>query len=106
MNLTVGKSIMYIISYDISKDKKRRKISKELENYGKRVQYSVFECNLDKKRFDELYHKLVKLMGTGETEDSIRVYSLCKNCIEKTTVIGVASIQDDLDKQLEEIFVV
>ncbi len=106
MNPTAGKSTMYIISYDISKDKKRRKISKELENYGKRVQYSVFECDLDKKRFDELYHKLVHIMGTDETEDSIRVYSLCKNCVEKTTVIGVTSIRDDLDKQLEEIFVV
>ncbi len=106
MSLTPGKNIMYIISYDISKDKKRRKISKELENYGKRVQYSVFECELDKKRFEELYLKLVHQMGTEETEDSIRIYSLCKNCVEKTAVIGVKTGKDDLDSQLEEIFVV
>ena len=49
---------MYLISYDICGDKKRRNIAKELENYGKRVQYSVFECDLDKSKFDELYQKL------------------------------------------------
>ena len=35
---------MYIVSYDITSNKLRRKIAKELENYGVRVQYSVFEC--------------------------------------------------------------
>ena len=34
---------MYLISYDITKDKVRRKVDKELENYGRRVQFSVFE---------------------------------------------------------------
>ncbi len=106
MSLTVGKSTMYIISYDISKDKKRRKISKKLENYGKRVQYSVFECELDKKRFEELYQKLVLEMGTEESEDSIRIYSLCKNCVEKTAIIGVKTVRDDLDSQLEDIFII
>lgn len=106
MSPTAGKSIMYIISYDISKDKKRRKISKELENYGKRVQYSVFECELDKKRFEELYKKLVFQMGNEESEDSIRIYSLCRNCIEKTAIIGVKKNREDPDGQLEEIFIV
>ena len=53
---------MYIISYDITSNKIRRRIAKELENYGIRVQYSVFECNVDKARLKEVYTKMVHLM--------------------------------------------
>ena len=33
----------YLITYDIEDDKKRKKISDELEAFGYRVNYSVFE---------------------------------------------------------------
>ena len=38
---------MYVISYDISENKIRNKVAKILEGYGKRIQYSVFECDID-----------------------------------------------------------
>ncbi|MCR5093348.1 MAG: CRISPR-associated endonuclease Cas2 [Lachnospiraceae bacterium] len=79
---------MYLVSYDITSDKRRRKIAKELENYGRRVQYSVFECELDKARFSQLYKKLVLLME-GEAEGNIRIYTICVNCIEKLMTIGL-----------------
>ena len=53
---------MYIVSYDITSNKLRRKIAKELENYGIRVQYSVFECDLDVSRFNEMYKDIIRLM--------------------------------------------
>lgn len=79
---------MYIISYDITSNKLRRKIAKELENYGIRVQYSVFECNIDKTRLKEVYTKMVHLMD-GVEEGSIRCYELCKNCEQKVHIIGI-----------------
>ena len=78
---------MYLVSYDISEDKLRNKVAKELKNYGIRVQYSVFECNLTSKRYQELYQKLVKLVS-GQAEDSIRVYYICAGCQEKMSCIG------------------
>ena len=66
---------MYIVSYDITSNKLRRKIAKELENYGVRVQYSVFECSLDSSRFNEMYKKLVQLMK-GVEEGNIR-FTIC-----------------------------
>jgi len=39
--------MFYVISYDVSDDKKRRKLAKYLESYGVRVQYSVFETELN-----------------------------------------------------------
>ncbi len=78
---------MYLISYDITKDKVRRKVAKELENYGRRVQFSVFECDITKAQYAKLYGKLLKLMKKEE-EGNIRFYSLCANCLAKTEVIG------------------
>ena len=79
---------MYVVSYDISNDKRRKKIAKEMENYGKRVQYSVFECYLDRSKYEELYHKLTILMAE-ETHGSIRIYRLCKTCTAQIVTIGV-----------------
>lgn len=36
--------LFYVVVYDISSDKQRKKVSDLLEGYGLRVQYSVFEC--------------------------------------------------------------
>ena len=53
---------MYVISYDITDTKRRNKIFKVLKNYGEHKQYSVFECDISKKRFDALYRELLDLM--------------------------------------------
>lgn len=79
---------LYVISYDISRDKIRNKVANELENNGKRVQYSVFECTLTAANFRKLYQKLLQLCS-NEEPDSIRIYTLCENCVEKIQIIGV-----------------
>lgn len=78
---------MYLISYDISNDKRRRKIAKTIENYGKRVQYSVFECDLEKDRMKELYAILAENMKE-DPDGSIRIYNICENCLKKVSIIG------------------
>lgn len=80
--------LFYIVSYDISSNKLRRKIAKELENYGVRVQYSVFECDLDNDRYQEMYQKLIRLMNDIK-EGSIRFYEVCSECRKKTHIIGI-----------------
>ena len=40
----------FIICYDITDDSLRAKIVKILEDYGERIQYSVFEFNLTKEK--------------------------------------------------------
>ncbi|MBQ9443435.1 MAG: CRISPR-associated endonuclease Cas2 [Lachnospiraceae bacterium] len=79
---------MYVISYDVEKDKIRNKIAKTLEDYGSRVQYSVFECRINQKQCDKLYAKLAKLMA-DEEEGNIRIYTVCANCEAKLATIGI-----------------
>jgi CRISPR-associated protein Cas2 len=79
-----------VICYDISDDKKRGKVANILEDYGKRVQYSVFECKLDDKTFTELLDKL-KPFANGN--DSIRVYQLCESCLKRVIILGSSEIE-------------
>lgn len=39
----------YLICYDISHEKRLAKVAKTMRGYGERVQYSVFECQLNGK---------------------------------------------------------
>lgn len=79
----------YVISYDISKTKARNKVAKILEGYGRRIQYSVFECEADGAAFANLYAKLLKQTLESGT-DSIRIYHLCKKCSGEILTIGTA----------------
>jgi CRISPR-associated protein Cas2 len=66
--------LFYVVTYDIPCDKRRRKVSKLLEGYGQRVQYSVFECVLAVGKYQELQRRLAKRVNLSE--DSVRFYPL------------------------------
>lgn len=80
---------MYVVSYDISSDRLRNKVAKTLLGYGKRVQYSVFECRISQNDFGEMYRKLAMLMADSE-EGSIRFYQLCGKCENTIREIGIS----------------
>jgi len=74
-----------IISYDISDDRTRNKVANLLADYGKRVQYSVFECHLDASTLEKLVDQLKPF---AEGNDSIRVYQICDACLKKAVLLG------------------
>ena len=76
-----------VISYDISDNKRRAKVAKIMEGYGYRVQYSVFECDLDNKKLAELRRRLRPLVNRKE-EESVRFYPLCADCERRVKVLG------------------
>ena len=68
--------MFYLVSYDIVDDRRRARVHKLLKNYGTRVQYSVFECQLEAARLAELRQRLKPFLDTKQ--DSLRAYRLCK----------------------------
>ncbi len=76
-----------VISYDIKDDKRRSKIFKVLKNFGQWMQFSVFECELDKANFLRLKDRLDHLID-AEKEDSIRFYFLCEGCKRQVERVG------------------
>ena len=75
-----------VVSYDIKDNNRRDKVCNELKNYGEHVQYSVFECDLDRAQIKELQMKLGRLIH--RRQDSVRYYFLCKGCLERVEVQG------------------
>lgn len=78
---------MYLITYDIVKDKNRVKVAKALLDYGVRVQYSVFESDMTENEL-KLLLRVIASRIDPET-DSISVYSLCVGCEQKIISLGV-----------------
>lgn len=83
-----------LVTYDISNDKRRLKIMKALEDYGRRVQYSVFECHLTPKEIKRLKVRLAPLVNPKDW-DSIRFYYLCIDDVLRTEIIGRGEVSLD-----------
>ena len=52
----------YIVSYDISDPKRLRRVFKTLRNWGDHLQYSVFECQLNRTDLVRLRAQLTEII--------------------------------------------
>jgi CRISPR-associated protein Cas2 len=82
--------LFYIVTYDIPSAKRRKKVSDLLEGYGKRVQYSVFECVLPQLKYEELRQRLKK--AVKPEEDSVRFYPLSRHTLGQVEVWGEPAV--------------
>ena len=55
-----------------------------LEDYGTPVQYSVFECLLDKEELARMKRSIARVIRP--TIDEVRYYYLCRSCLARTEV--------------------
>jgi CRISPR-associated protein Cas2 len=81
-----------VISYDISDDRTRNKVANLLLDYGRRVQYSVFECLVDTKTLDKI---IALLKPFVEGTDSIRVYPICGACLKNVVLLGRGELTEE-----------
>lgn len=71
--------MLVLITYDVNTEtsegcKRLRHVAKACQDYGQRVQNSVFECELDTGMFLKVKDRLVRLINAEE--DSLRFYML------------------------------
>ncbi|MGN1422847.1 MAG: CRISPR-associated endonuclease Cas2 [Oscillospiraceae bacterium] len=89
--------MMTLVSYDVSTTDKSgrtrlRKVAKECQNYGQRVQNSVFEIDVDYGTFLKVKDKLLKLIDPQQ--DSLRIYYLGNNWHSRIEHFGTKSTYD------------
>lgn len=89
--------MMVLITYDVQTEseggaKRLRKIAKECQNYGQRVQNSVFECLVSPEQFVVLRSKLEKIMD--KEKDSLRYYFLGSNWHRRVEHVGAKKTYD------------
>ena len=84
--------MLVLITYDVNTEtasgkKRLRKVAKQCENYGRRVQNSVFECILDQAQSIMLKQSLIDIID--ENVDSLRFYYLGNKYQTKVEHVGV-----------------
>jgi CRISPR-associated protein Cas2 len=67
-------------------------VAKACENYGQRVQFSVFECLVDPAQWAELRHQLVEKIDLDH--DSLRFYFLGANWKRRIEHVGAKTAYD------------
>ena len=89
--------MLIVVTYDVSTETaggrtRLRKVAKQCQNYGLRVQNSVFECKMDEAQFVAFKSKLLKLIN--EDEDSLRFYRLGNAYQSRIEHYGSKKVQD------------
>jgi len=88
--------MMVLVSYDVSIDNngqgRLRRVSKLCQNYGQRVQKSVFECIVDPSQWTLFKAGLIKIID--KKRDSLRFYFLGSNWRRRVEHIGLENTFD------------
>jgi len=89
--------MMVLVSYDVSTKNKAgrrrlRKLADVCQDYGQRVQNSVFECPMDPGQWVLLKNFLLSLYEPSE--DSLRFYFLGSNWQRKVEHFGIKEVPD------------
>jgi CRISPR-associated protein Cas2 len=84
--------MLILVTYDVSTVEKAglrrlRRVARACEDYGTRVQKSVFECQVGQKEWASLRDRLLREIKKGE--DSLRFYFLDEMAKQKTEHHGV-----------------
>lgn len=74
-----------VLCYDVSNDRRRRRVASVLEDSASRVQYSVFETRLSERALAKLVRAVAEHLDKG---DSLRVYTIGKGGERRCDVHG------------------
>lgn len=89
--------MLVLITYDVSTTdaagrRRLARVAKKCQNFGQRVQNSVFECVVDATQYRRLKHELEALIDIKR--DSLRFYNLGDKYKTKVEHIGIKESYD------------
>ncbi len=79
--------MLHVVVYDIEDNRIRGRVAAVLEGYGRRVQESVFECDLHEGEAEEITLRLQREL-THPFAGEIRVYRVCGSCLQVSFGMG------------------
>lgn len=87
--------MLIVVSYDVPDDRRRTRLAHTLKDFGRRVQYSVFECLLEPAQVERLKARVGGLIEAAE--DSVRIYRFCADCAAKLEILGQGTVTTEPD---------
>lgn len=79
-----------IIAYDIANPKRLNKIARIMKDYGRRVQKSIFETDIDERSFAEMRRRVEYVMV--REDDGVKYFPLCDRCADTLVALGVRAV--------------
>ncbi len=79
--------MLTLIAYDIAEPKRLHRVAKVCEDWGMRVQYSVFECRLEADAFERFWTDLLTVIDPKL--DRLVAYKICSKCARDIHTAGV-----------------
>lgn len=77
----------YLIAYDIADARRLQRIAKVMEDFGRRVQLSVFEAELEDRELARLRARVAKHLDPEM--DGVKYFPLCERCLDHVSCHGV-----------------
>jgi len=85
--------MLTLVAYDIADPKRLHQVAKVCEDWGLRIQYSVFECRLEADSFNLFWAQLSAVIHPKL--DRIVAYKICTKCARE---IHSAGVQEHYEK--------
>jgi CRISPR-associated protein Cas2 len=85
----------FILCYDIESDCKRARLVKILEDYGERIQYSVFEFKLSDACYLRMMDKIKKAGILDDKVCTLSIYPICEACYKKVERFGTNKLLNE-----------
>ena len=83
--------MLVVVTYDVSTEtregrRRLRRVANACKDYGQRVQYSIFECEIDSAQWVHLRKRLLSIINPEK--DSLRFYFLGSNWRRRIEHLG------------------
>ena len=85
--------MLTLVAYDITDPKRLHRVAKVCEDWGVRIQYSVFECRLEADSFESFWEELGAEINP--LCDRVVAYKICTKCARE---IHSAGVQEHYEK--------
>ena len=80
------KEMLTLLAYDITSPKRLARVARLCEDFGVRVQYSIFECRLEEPEFTRFWNLLLEEID--DSEDRLVAYQIDAKCAKNTLTAG------------------
>ncbi len=79
--------MLHVVAYDVVSDRRLYRVAKICEDYGVRIEKSVFECDLEEGEFERFWDRLGKVVADV---DSVIDYPIAQSFRSKIRTLGAS----------------
>lgn len=78
----------FLVTYDVSDNKRVKAVHKAMSDFGRHVQFSVFLCDLNGREFLQMEHRMQKILNLRQ---------------DQALIFDLGSSESDRDDQIQSI---